>query len=623
MRTSNRDSPASSRTSRALFCFTLCAFTSLRADTVHAATTLTVDLAQPLGPATHVGSGSLYGVTEKLPADIDKLVAPLHPKVFVNPAADQQQPVGDAIVVAARLAPIGAKVTIRLADWFKGWPYQFTSMSDWFNKLGQTVQRKKSSGLTNFYGYEIWNEPNGTWNSNSPSFNDFWAQTYAELRRLDPDEKIIGPAMAGYSTSFITNFLTYCKDHNVVPDIVAWHELSGEPLAADLQNYRNLEKQLGIGPLPITINEYSGAGWQTDEGKPGTSAPMIAKFERFKVDSACISYWDVAHAGRLGSLLATDTAPNGGWWFYKWYGDMTGNMMMTTAPTPSSATALDGFANLSPSGASVLFGGANDGAIKIVVKGFRSAVVFGDKVHAVVERTPWVDKSTVVNATSMVSAADVTVENDQISVTVSGTNSVDGFRLSLTALGGVPMGAGGANGMGGSAASGGAANAGASSNGGQVGAGGTNGNAGGSNPSPMTGGVASGAGGAVTPGGGAGRSGAATSNGGATSGAGATSGGPASSGAMSSTGSAGTQSPTNGAASANDEAGCACRVVNTPRRDHRPAWLGLLAGTMFLRRRRRPGSAANAKRPGDRSPGLRPIVSRDPRLTGRPVRTTA
>src|SRR4051794_37345256 len=234
MRASNLGMPAPPRTFRTLHCVMACAIASGLVETAQAATTLTVDLAAPLGPATHVGSGSLYGVTERLPADIDKLVAPLHPKVFINPAADQQQPVGDAIVVAGRLAPIGARVTIRLADWVKGWPYQFTSMSDWFSKLGQTVQRKKASGLTNFYGYEIWNEPNGTWKSTSLAFNDFWAQTYAELRRLDPDEKIVGPAMAGYNASFLTNFLTYCKDHNVLPDIVAWHELSGEPLTADL-----------------------------------------------------------------------------------------------------------------------------------------------------------------------------------------------------------------------------------------------------------------------------------------------------------------------------------------------------------------------------------------------------
>ena len=85
-----------------------------------AVTTLTVDLSAPIGPVTHAASGSLYGVLETQPADVMGLIAPLHPKMFNNPAADVQQPVGDAIVVAGRVAPIGATVTIRLADWFHG-----------------------------------------------------------------------------------------------------------------------------------------------------------------------------------------------------------------------------------------------------------------------------------------------------------------------------------------------------------------------------------------------------------------------------------------------------------------------------------------------------------------------
>ena len=140
-----------------------------------------------------------------------------------------------------------------------------------------------------------------------------------------------------------------------------------------MQNYRALEKTLGIGPLPITINEYSGAADLTVEGQPGASAPLIAKFERLGVDSACISFWDVPHPGRLGSLLASNTEPNGGWWFYKWYGDMAGNMVSTTPPTPANATALDGFANLDTTGrsASVLFGGTNDGTVQWWSRGSR------------------------------------------------------------------------------------------------------------------------------------------------------------------------------------------------------------------------------------------------------------
>jgi hypothetical protein len=312
-----------------------------------AVTTLTVDLSTTVGPVTHSAGGSLYGVLETQPADVTGLIAPLHARVFNNPAADVQQPVGDAIVVATRLAPTGSMVSIRLADWFGGF-YTFTSMTDWFDKIGRTVSRKQAAGLTNIYGYEIWNEPNGTYAGSNPlPFNEFWRQTFAKLRQLDPGAKLIGPSISFYDGNYLQNFLSFCKTNACLPDIVGWHELEGADLTGDIQSYRALEQRLGIGPLPISINEYSGVGHIAVEGQPGASAPLIAKFERFQVDSACISFWDVGHPGRLGSLLATNTAPNGGWWFYKWYGDMRGNMVATTPPTPNSATALDGFATSS------------------------------------------------------------------------------------------------------------------------------------------------------------------------------------------------------------------------------------------------------------------------------------
>lgn len=471
-----------------------------------AVTTLTVDLAAPIGPAKHVANGSLYGVTEMVPADVNNLIAPLHPRMFTNPAADVQQPVGDAIVVAGRVAPTGATVTIRLADWLKGF-YTFTSMSDWLDKVGQTVSRRKAANLSNIYGYEIWNEPGGTWASSNPlSFNDFWKQTYARLRELDPGIKIIGPSYAWYNQSFISSFLSFCKTNGCVPDIMSWHELGGGDIAANVKNYRALEQQLGVGPLPISINEYSGAAHIDVEGQPGASAPLIAKFERLQVDTACISYWDVSHPGRLGSLLASNTQPNGGWWFYKWYGEMSGNMVTTTPPSPTSATVLDGFANLDTPNAraSVLFGGTNDGTIQIVVKGFASASVFGARVHASVERTPFVNRTTAVTATTTVSTSDLNVSNDQIAVTVTGANASDGYRLSLQAVG-AGGGAGGTTSSGGAAGSTsggsvsatggrGGTNSGGSSNGGRSNAGGANAagaNAGGANAAGTNAGGAS------------------------------------------------------------------------------------------------------------------------------------
>src|SRR4051812_16790743 len=452
-----------------------------------ATTVLNVDLSTTVRPVTHAASGSLYGALETQPADVNGLIAPLHPYMFNNPAADIQQPIGDAIVVAGRVAAIGGQVTVRLADWVPRRPYQFTNMTDWFDKLGQTVSRRKSANLTNIYAYEIWNEPNGTWTSTSIAFNDFWRQTYVQLRQVDPTIKITGPSISYYNQSYLQSFLSYCKTNSCLPDIVGWHELSGGNVTANIQNYRTMEKTLGIGPLPITINEYSGAADLTVEGQPGASASLIAKFERLGVESACISFWDVGHPGRLGSLLATNSDPNGGWWFYKWYGDMAGNMVVTTPPNPADSAALDGFANLDASAktASVLFGGVNDGSVQVVIKGFGATQVFGSRVHVVVEHTPFANRTTVVKATDMVSATDATVSNDQLTVSVPTTNNSDGYRVVLTSLdgaggstgAGATTGAGGMTGAGGITGAGGARTGTAGSTG-SMGSGGRSGAAG-------------------------------------------------------------------------------------------------------------------------------------------------
>ncbi len=593
------------------------------------AETLTVDLSATIRGVTHAASGSLYGVTETLPADVNGLIAPLHPYVFNNPAADEQQPVGDAIVVAGRVAPLGAKVSIRLADWFKGF-YTFTTMADWFDKIGQTVTRVQASGLTNFYGYEIWNEPQGTYASSNPlSFNQFWMQTFVKLRSLDPGAKLIGPSIAGYDNTYLNNFLSFCKTNSCLPDIISWHELAGQNLTGDLQNYRALEKQLGIGPLPISINEYSGAGDINVEGQPGASAPLIAKFERFQVDSACISYWDVPHPGRLGSLLATNTAKNGGWWFYSWYGAMTGNMVTTTPPTPASPTVLDGFANLDATAryASVVLGGTNNGTIQVVVKGFQAASFFGTSVHAVVEHTPFVNRTTAVTATTTLSTADVVIANDQITVSITGANATDGYRVFLTPTAGGTGGTGGSSsggaggaagkgGQGGQTGAGGGGAAGKGGQGGQTGAGGGSGGAGGAgNGGAGKGGTAgtglSGAGGAGGngakggsrgAGGGAGSSVSAGGTSGSAGTSGAGSGGTATNGSGGASATSGTGgSPSTGAAGSaasggqggasgeSSSAGCSCQTAGGSGSAGNAGLFSLLLLVGWLRARRREG----------------------------------
>lgn len=400
-----------------------------------ATATLTVNLSSVLRGVTHAASGSLYGVTETLPSDIANLVAPLKPNVFNNPAragSGYQQPIGAAIPVAGRLASTTGRVSIRLADLCPNWPYSFPGMASWLSKVASVINDKKASGYANFYGYELWNEPDGTWNSANGDFNSvFWKQTYAAVRSSDPGARIIGPSYAVYNHATMSTFLTYCKNNGCLPDVIGWHQLSGSAsIIGNINDYRALESSLGISPRLISINEYSSST-HAYEGCPGVSAAFIAKFERKLVDSACISWWFTNLPGRLGSLLTSGNAKGGGWWFYKWYGDMTGNMVSVTPPNDNS-DGVDGFACVDSGAkyASICLGGNTTGTINVAINGIPS--FFGANVNASVEYVPWSNKDTAVSGTTTVSTTAYPVSGGSIAVPVNVTNALYGYRVYLT-----------------------------------------------------------------------------------------------------------------------------------------------------------------------------------------------
>ncbi|ORX53724.1 hypothetical protein BCR36DRAFT_403428 [Piromyces finnis] len=404
---------------------------------VKATSVLTVDCNSKIRGATHCALGAHYGVVENVPGDYKTLVDPLHPHVMRSPArsgSGRQQPYGDAIKVARRLSETqGALLSVNLADILPGWPYKFPGLQTWLNEVKSFVNDKKASGLKNWYGLEIWNEPDGTWkdSTNGLSFNDLWKETYKLLRQLDPNEKIIGPCNSFYHEDRIRSFLQFAKQNNCLPDIMCWHELSGiDYVSSHFRAYRNMEKSLGIKELPITINEYCDAEHEL-EGQPGSSARFIGKFERYKIDSGLITWWFTAHPGRLGSLLATDTQKGAGWFFYKWYGDMTGNMVSVVPPNDDSKL-IDGAACVDDNSKyiSFIFGGPNDGSVKATFKNIPSWV--GSIANVKVEKVDWKNKDTVSQGPNTIFEKNYNVSNGQLTIDLSGCNNSSGYRIYIT-----------------------------------------------------------------------------------------------------------------------------------------------------------------------------------------------
>ncbi|MFF4112784.1 RICIN domain-containing protein [Streptomyces sp. NPDC001714] len=400
------------------------------------ATTLVVSANQNLRSVTHVASGSLYGLdTASVPAD--SLVEPLRPNTFVQMAPGGSQlpngessPGGDALTVAPEAAKAGAKVVVRMPDWYPDFPYKWVSWSDWLSAVDKQVASVKSSGATNIAAYELWNEPDWTWNTSSAgSFDSGWATTFKEVRAKDSTTPIQGPSYSAWNQSWMTTFLTDAKASGTVPDIVSWHELQGsQNIAAHVAAYRALESSLGISARPIAIEEY---GTTSEVGVPGPLASYVAKFERAGVHDAELAFWN--HYGTLGDTL-TDTggSPNGAYWLYKWYGDMSGNMLVTTPP---AQTGIDGFASRNGAGnqISVVTGGCT-GSCAVTVNGLSSLSAFGSTVHVKLEYTPSKGRTTAVSGPVTISDTDYTVSGGSITVPVT-MNASDGYHLTITPSG--------------------------------------------------------------------------------------------------------------------------------------------------------------------------------------------
>lgn len=401
-----------------------------------AATTLVVNAASTLRPVTHVATGSLYGLADaNTPAD--SLVTPLKPNTFVQMAPGGAQlpngepkPAGDALVVASKAARAGAKVVVRMPDWYPNFPYQWVSWSDWLSAVDKQVASVKSSGATNIAAYELWNEPDWTWNTSAAgAFDAGWASTYREVRAKDANTPVQGPSYSAWNQSWMSTFLTDAKASGTLPDIVSWHELQGsQNIAAHVAAYRALESSLGISPRPISIEEY---GTTSEVGVPGQLVGYVAKFERAGIHDAELAFWN--HYGTLGDTL-TDTggSPNASYWLYKWYGDMSGTMLTTTPP---AQTGIDGAAALTGDGKqiSVVFGGGV-GSTAVQVNGLGSLSGFGSTVHVKLEYTPSKGRTTGVAAPVTVSDTTYTVSNGSITVPVA-MNASDGYHLVVTPTG--------------------------------------------------------------------------------------------------------------------------------------------------------------------------------------------
>ncbi|GAA4481025.1 LamG-like jellyroll fold domain-containing protein [Microbacterium panaciterrae] len=394
--------------------------------------TLEVHADQAFRPVTHVATGSLYGLASAT-VPSDDLVQALKPNTFVQMAPGGHQlpngepaPAGDALVVASEAAKAGAKVVVRMSDWYPDFPYRWVGWNDWLGAVDTQVKAVQASGAKNIAAYALWNEPDWTWDTaKAGSFEDAWTRTYREVRSLDATTPIQGPSYSD-NISGMKAFLTNAVATGTVPDIIAWHELeSSSHIQADIATVVGIEKSLGITPRPIAIEEYATP---SEIGIPGPLVGYIAKFERYGVQDAELAFWN--HYGTLGDTL-TDTggSPNGSYWLYTWYAQMSGDMVTTTPP---SASGLDGAASVTADKKELdVIAGGGQGATAVRIDGL-NALKLGNAVGVKVEYTPSYGRTTATTKPITISDTQYHVGADGSITVPIAMNAAYGYHIVVT-----------------------------------------------------------------------------------------------------------------------------------------------------------------------------------------------
>jgi hypothetical protein len=406
---------------------------------------LSVDLGASEGPVLRGANGALYGLSDDgVPSDA--ALAPLKlTSVSQKPDGGLQHPNGDAVAVSKSfLRNGGGDVLVLMQDIYQKWPYEDLGIEDFLTKVDGITKNIAAAPNSERFIYVPFNEPDQIWyklgvsdqatyEANRDRFFKDWKTVYQRIRSIDPDARIAGPNESGYHTRLLTDFLAFAKRENVLPDVMTWHELGPNSLRdfqAHYDNYRTLEKNAGVKPLDVNIDEYAN---RRDLSVPGQLVQWVSMFERNKV-YANQAYWDAA--GNLSGNVVRTNIPNGGWWFFRWYAGLTGDTVKVTPPSANTVDTLQGLASYDKARrqAQVVLGGAAGDADVAVQHVDRK--VFGSSVTATLAEAAWSGYEGAHAAPQVLKRVKLKVASDgTVTVPLTGMRQMSAYRVVLTPAG--------------------------------------------------------------------------------------------------------------------------------------------------------------------------------------------
>jgi hypothetical protein len=377
---------------------------------------LTVDLASSRGPSTQVGEGVLYGISQDGTQPADQFLQPLGINAFRGGGwfsggwirdnyqfgSATQADITSITAQARRLNQVGnhPQYQVLLSDLYglnagqpsnTVYPCDNGNCSNWATFIDSTVTALQATGLP--FAYDIDNEPDisAFWKAgvNSTQYFQMWDTAYREIRRVAPNVQIVGPSFA-YTPQARpaqwSTFLTHVRSAGTVPDWISNHDEGDvdDPVAV-AQALNSQLSAAGIGPKPLSANEYQPADRQT----AGVTAWYLARFAQSGYANAMRGNWVCCMTPNLTGILTQSNGAwtsSGNWWAMRTYADMTGTLVNTSGQVGSTAIAAsidsanrravavigdsDGYtgsANVTFNGASSASWLAGNGSVKVVV----------------------------------------------------------------------------------------------------------------------------------------------------------------------------------------------------------------------------------------------------------------
>ncbi|GAA4195290.1 cellulose binding domain-containing protein [Microbispora amethystogenes] len=303
--------------------------------------------------------------------------------------------------------------------------------TDYDNFLTRLINDVRATGVP--VQWDLWNEPNITlfWNRPQSQYFEMWKRAYQRIRAAFPSHLIVGPSLAGVPSTggWWTQYLDYVKANNVVPDIVSWHSLPGDPVANVATANTSLDSRGIAHPRPYQINEYGAS----NEQNPADGAWYIARLERAGADGLRANWAGGSNLHNdLANLLTHNSAgqysPKGEWWVYRFYGSQTGQI---ASVTPSSN--YDAFATKASGNAKILVGGGRttgNVAVNLQRLDTTSGVVQNNQVRVLVERVPYNGGGAVTGPVTVQNTV-VTLSNNGTTVNLPHTAVDDTFTITL------------------------------------------------------------------------------------------------------------------------------------------------------------------------------------------------